>query len=170
MKYEFTPSITRNESNPDAFNITASFEIPQMNEDLSKFINEAKDHPKEVSLFNELLNYMESDSSIIKNTENLYTHYEDDITIEKVADKYKKFMELYPNSAAVFANLLNFMIEAQKSIQREENASKILEWMTSIKNVINEISDDKLGSTDNIDNNPSAESEIISDDDWEAEK
>ena len=117
MKYEFTPSITRNESNPDAFNIIASFEIPQMNEALSKFIDKAKDHSEEVNIFNELLNYMESDSSIIKNTENLYTHYEDDITIEKVADKYKKFMELYPDSAVVFANLLNFMIEAQKRVR-----------------------------------------------------
>mgnify|MGYP004600094943 FL=1 len=163
MKYEFTPSITRNESNPDAFNIIASFEIPQMNEDLSKFIDKAKEHPEEVDIFNELLNYMESDSSIIKNTENLYTHYEDDITIEKVADKYKKFMELYPDSAVVFANLLNFMIEAQKSIQREENASKILEWITSIKNIKTPISDDAKYNT-------STENNIISDDDWEAEK
>lgn len=163
MKYEFTPSITRNESNPDAFNIIASFEIPQMNEDLSKFIDKAKEHPEEVDIFNELLNYMESDSSIIKNTENLYTHYEDDITIEKVADKYKKFMELYPNSAAVFANLLNFMIEAQKSIQREENASKILEWITSIKNI-------KTSTSDDVKHDTSTENNIISDDDWEAEK
>lgn len=163
MKYEFTPSITRNESNPDAFNIIASFEIPQMNEALSKFIDKAKDHSEEVNIFNELLNYMESDSSIIKNTENLYTHYEDDITIEKVADKYKKFMELYPDSAVVFANLLNFMIEAQKSIQREENASKILEWITSIKNIKTPISDDAKYNT-------STENNIISDDDWEAEK
>ena len=163
MKYEFTPSITRNESNPDAFNIIASFEIPQMNKDLNKFIDEAKEHPEEVDIFNELLNYMESDSSIIKNTENLYTHYEDDITIEKVADKYKKFMELYPDSAIVFANLLNFMIEAQKSIQREENASKILEWITSIKNIKTHISDDAKYNT-------STENNIISDDDWEAEK
>ncbi len=163
MKYEFTPSITRNESNPDAFNIIASFEIPQMNEDLSKFIDKAKEHPEEVDIFNELLNYMESDSSIIKNTENLYTHYEDDITIEKVADKYKKFMELYPNSAAVFANLLNFMIEAQKNIQREENASKILEWITSIKNI-------KTSTSDDVKYDTSTENNIISDDDWEAEK
>lgn len=163
MKYEFTPSITRNESNPDTFNIIASFEIPQMNEALSKFIDKAKDHSEEVNIFNELLNYMESDSSIIKNTENLYTHYEDDITIEKVADKYKKFMELYPDSAVVFANLLNFMIEAQKSIQREENASKILEWITSIKNIKTPISDDAKYNT-------STENNIISDDDWEAEK
>lgn len=163
MKYEFTSSITRNESNPDAFNIIASFEIPQMNEALSKFIDKAKDHSEEVNIFNELLNYMESDSSIIKNTENLYTHYEDDITIEKVADKYKKFMELYPDSAVVFANLLNFMIEAQKSIQREENASKILEWITSIKNIKTPISDDAKYNT-------STENNIISDDDWEAEK
>lgn len=163
MKYEFTPSITRNESNPDAFNIIASFEIPQMDEALSKFIDKAKDHSEEVNIFNELLNYMESDSSIIKNTENLYTHYEDDITIEKVADKYKKFMELYPDSAVVFANLLNFMIEAQKSIQREENASKILEWIISIKNIKTPISDDAKYNT-------STENNIISDDDWEAEK
>lgn len=163
MKYEFTPSITRNESNPDAFNIIASFEIPQMNEDLSKFIDKAKEHPEEVDIFNELLNYMESDSSIIKNTENLYTHYEDDITIEKVADKYKKFMELYPNSATVFANLLNFMIEAQKSIQREENASKILEWIISIKNI-------KTSTSDDVKHDTSTENNIISDDDWEAEK
>ena len=169
MKYEFTPSITRNESNPDAFNIIASFEIPQMDENLNKFINEAKDYPKEVNLFNELLNYMESDSSIIKNTENLYTHYEDDITIEKVADKYKKFMELYPDSAIVFANILNFMIEAQKNIQREENAAKILEWMTSVKNAIKSL--DNSNSDENLVNaaNP-IDSDIISDDDWEAEK
>lgn len=169
MKYEFTPSLTRNTSNPDAFNIIASFEIPQMDEDLNNFINEAKDHPKEVNLFNELLNYMESDSSIIKNTENLYTHYEDDITIEKVADKYKKFMELYPDSATVFANILNFMIEAQKNIQREENAAKILEWMTSVKNAIKSL--DNSNSDENLVNaaNP-IDSDIISDDDWEAEK
>lgn len=163
MKYEFTPSITRNESNPDAFNIITSFEIPQMNEALSKFINEAKEHSEEANIFNELLNYMESDSSIIKNTENLYTHYEDDITIEKVADKYKKFMELYPDSAVVFANFLNFMIEAQKNIQREENASKILEWITSIKNI-------KTTTPDDIKHDTSIENNIISDDDWEAEK
>ena len=164
MKYEFTPSLTRNTSNPDAFNIIASFEIPQMDEDLNNFINEAKDHPKEVNLFNELLN-----SSIIKNTENLYTHYEDDITIEKVADKYKKFMELYPDSATVFANILNFMIEAQKNIKREENAAKILEWMTSVKNAIKSL--DNSNSDENLVNaaNP-IDSDIISDDDWEAEK
>ena len=163
MKYEFTPSITRNESNPDAFNIIISFEIPQMNEALSKFINEAKEHSEEVNIFNELLNYMESDSSIIKNTENLYTHYEDDIIIEKIVDKYKKFMELYPDSAVVFANFLNFMIEAQKNIQREENASKILEWITSIKNI-------KTTTPDDIKHDTSIENNIISDDDWEAEK
>ena len=169
MKYEFTPSLTRNTSNPDAFNIIASFEIPQMDENLNKFINEAKDYPKEVNLFNELLNYMESDSSIIKNTENLYTHYEDDITIEKVADKYKKFMALYPDSAVVFANFLNFMIEAQKNIKREENAAKILEWMTSVKNAIKSL--DNSNSDENLVNaaNP-IDSDIISDDDWEAEK
>lgn len=169
MKYEITPSITRNESNPDAFNIVASFEIPQIDENLNKFINDAENHPEEVKLFNELLNYMESDSSIIKNTENLYTHYEDDITIEKVSDKYKKFMEIYPDSVSVFANILNFMIEAQKNIQREENAAKILEWMTKIGNTIKSL--DISNSNENLVNaaNP-IDTDIICDDDWDEEK
>ena len=78
-------------------------------------------------------------------------------------------MELYPDSAIVFANILNFMIEAQKNIQREENAAKILEWMTSVKNAIKSL--DNSNSDENLVNaaNP-IDSDIISDDDWEAEK
>ena len=78
-------------------------------------------------------------------------------------------MELYPDSAVVFANFLNFMIEAQKNIKREENAAKILEWMISVKNAIKSL--DNSNSDENLVNaaNPIA-ADIISDDDWEAEK
>ena len=124
ITYRINPTITRNED--DVFEINFEIKIPAISDEVIKSIstctsNNRKEIPSAVA---DIADFASKQSKIIDDLNKLNID-NTDISIDDVANSIKEFIEIYPDTRLIFANILNFMISSHQYMEKDDNIENI---------------------------------------------
>lgn len=124
ITYRINPTITRNEDN--TFEINFDIKIPAISDEVIKNVtiyneNNRKEIPSTVS---DIADFVTKKSKIIDDLDKLNI-VNPELSIDDVIYSIKKFIEIYPDTKLIFANILNFMISSHQHMENDDNIESI---------------------------------------------
>ena len=158
ITYRINPTITRNEDN--TFEINFDIKIPAISDEVIKNVtiyneNNRKEIPSTVS---DIADFVTKKSKIIDDLDKLNI-VNPELSIDDVIYSIKKFIEIYPDTKLIFANILNFMISSHQHMENDDNIDSIFRIFNYNSPIFNLKTED-LPTEDQLDN----DEELVVDD------
>ncbi len=158
ITYRINPTITRNEDN--TFEINLDIKIPAISDEVIKNVtiyneNNRKEIPSTVS---DIADFVTKKSKIIDDLDKLNI-VNPELSIDDVVYSIKKFIEIYPDTKLIFANILNFMISSHQHMENDDNIESIFRIFNYNSPIFNLKTKD-LPTEDQLDN----DEELVVDD------
>lgn len=158
ITYRINPTITRNEDN--TFEINFDIKIPAISDEVIKNVtiyneNNRKEIPSTVS---DIADFVTKKSKIIDDLDKLNI-VNPELSIDDVIYSIKKFIEIYPDTKLIFANILNFMISSHQHMENDDNIESIFRIFNYNSPIFNLKTED-LPTEDQLDN----DEELVVDD------
>lgn len=124
ITYRINPTITRNED--DTFEINFEIKIPAISDEVIKNVaiyneNNKKEIPSTVS---DIADFVTKKSKIIDDLNKLNIA-NPELSIDELINSIKEFIEIYPDTKLIFANILNFIISSHQYIENDDNIENI---------------------------------------------
>lgn len=158
ITYRINPTITRNEDN--TFEINFDIKIPAISDEVIKNVtiyneNNRREIPSTVS---DIADFVTKKSKIIDDLDKLNI-VNPELSIDDVIYSIKKFIEIYPDTKLIFANILNFMISSHQHMENDDNIESIFRIFNYNSPIFNLKTED-LPTEDQLDN----DEELVVDD------
>ena len=158
ITYRINPTITRNEDN--TFEINFDIKIPAISDEVIKNVtiyneNNRKEIPSTVS---DIADFVTKKSKIIDDLDKLNI-VNPELSIDDVIYSINKFIDIYPDTKLIFANILNFMISSHQHMENDDNIESIFRIFNYNSPIFNLKTED-LPTEDQLDN----DEELVVDD------
>ena len=158
ITYRINPTITRNEDN--TFEINFDIKIPAISDEVIKNVtiyneNNRKEIPSTVS---DIADFVTKKSKIIDDLDKLNI-VNPELSIDDVIYSIMLFIEIYPDTKLIFANILNFMISSHQHMENDDNIESIFRIFNYNSPIFNLKTED-LPTEDQLDN----DEELVVDD------
>ena len=151
ITYRINPLITRNEDN--TFEINFDIKIPAISDEVIKNVaiyneNNRKEIPLTIS---DIADFVTKKSKIIDDLDKLNI-VNPELSTDDVVYSIKKFIEIYPDTKLIFANILNFMISSHQHMENDDNIEGIFRIFNFNSPIFSSKAVD-LPTEDQLDNN-----------------